>query len=661
MALSWIDSALAVSCPANSEDINDSDKDGLLTTAVATSDCYCKIGFAPDGSGACGACTNAGTTLLTRLAVTSTSAPAGCGGIAPGYYGTALAADTGDATAGTGCDTVFTVVTLAHTSTTTAAGATTTSAACKTAPGYVISTADATTAANVRVTAVVANKYAVGGSDLTTTTATEAGTACPTGSDTATATGSDSLSDCLVTNGYYLSAVDATNGGTLTKVPAGKALSAGTSVTAGSVDTPEECPAGKFSTEGAATCVSCPSGSSSPAGSTSASACICDKGTYLATKAVYDATTHAFTTAGVCTSINAAHDESMYPVSVAITATVQTFADKRGTACAAGYYGTSTDFAGAGCTACPSNTESPAGTTALSGCTVKAGYYLSAPHGTAGNAGTVAVIPAGKALATGGTSVTARTADSPTTCPVNTYSLQGAAACSACPEGFNTDSATGVTTRETCQKTVTWGTLGTQDTFATASPTVLFACPVGSVADVAPRAGVASYCKYAAANYYGTTSTSAAHIASATACPEGSESTPPSTTDADCKVKAGYYLEDGDATATNAVIVQTPAGYYSTGGQPVTDTAGDYINIAGDEPDAEESDALNLYACPANSNSPAGSTSLSACVCDSGYTANGLGACAASTPTASTPTADSAGAAMPIAAAVAAMAMPLLI
>jgi len=87
LALSRVDSALAqVSCPANSEDVNDSDSDGVLGTAAALSNCICGIGYAPDGTGGCQSCT-LGTTLFTPLDVTHTPAQNTCGRVAPAYYG----------------------------------------------------------------------------------------------------------------------------------------------------------------------------------------------------------------------------------------------------------------------------------------------------------------------------------------------------------------------------------------------------------------------------------------------------------------------------------------------------------------------------------------------------------------------------------------------
>jgi hypothetical protein len=72
------------------------------------------------------------------------------------------------------------------------------------------------------------------------------------------------------------------------------------------------------------------------------------------------------------------------------------YADSAGTTvCAADFYGTPTSsspgVADGGCTACPTNSESTAGTTTLAGCTVTAGFYIATKATSATIVGPLAI------------------------------------------------------------------------------------------------------------------------------------------------------------------------------------------------------------------------------------------------------------------------------
>ena len=127
-------------------------------------------------------------------------------------------------------------------------------------------------------------------------------------------------------------------------------------------------------------------------------------------------------------------------------------------------------------------------------------------------------------------------------------------------------------------------------------------------------------------------------------CPTNSNSAAGSDALNDCKVDPGYYLSSAGAGGASAgTITQVPAGKYFAGGTSV---------------DAMSVDVPS--SCPANSNSPAGSDALADCTCDAGYTLSGSSCVVDTAPPTSTPP-TSAGATIPVVAAFAAMAMPLLV
>ena len=152
-------------------------------------------------------------------------------------------------------------------------------------------------------------------------------TACPANSVSVAGTGT-TIADCKVSAGYYLSAAKTGSAtyGTITQAAANKYAAGGTAVNANSAD---------------AAPTACPFGGTSAAGSSVVEDCVPDCGA---------STVNAVNARGTCI-------------------------------CAPDYYGaptstTSGAVATGGCTACPTNTEAVAGSSALSGCKVKAGYYM---------------------------------------------------------------------------------------------------------------------------------------------------------------------------------------------------------------------------------------------------------------------------------------------
>ena len=165
-------------------------------------------------------------------------------------------------------------------------------------------------------------------SDATAAVATKGCAACPANSVSVAGTGT-AIADCKVSAGYYLSAVKSGSAtfGTITQSPANKHAAGGTAVSHTAVDT----------------ATACLFGGTSLAGSATIEDCVPDCGA---------STVNAVNARGTCI-------------------------------CAANYYGSPLDASDAttavatkGCTACPTNTEAVAGSSALSDCKVKAGYYM---------------------------------------------------------------------------------------------------------------------------------------------------------------------------------------------------------------------------------------------------------------------------------------------
>ena len=373
--------------------------------------------------------------------------------------------------------------------------------------------------------------------------------------------------------------------------------------------------------------------------------------------------------------------------------------------CAANHYGTAASFDGTGCTACPANSEvAAAAGGGLATCLTKAGHWLQTAHATDPTQVVVTAISIGDGFyATGQVAVTNTAAEfdglsaaflagtaAPTAgdtailtangaadCPTATTNLAVAPSsasdcnkilCADIPLSSSDDTTGGAVEASSAPATQTgtstfaicetapgyylhtkasaasaaagiviekapagWFATGGEDVSAS---TNVLAVAAASLDNTASGAGTTAY-DNAKIFYCATEFTNA--IANSFESAAGAS---------DCKTKPGYYVSVAatGASALDATTAQAPAGKYIAGGTMLTGAS-----------------VETPSSCPANANSPAGSDALADCSCNTGYTLSGS-TCVASTPTASTPTAaDSAGAAMPIAAAVAAMAMPLLI
>ena len=176
--------------------------------------------------------------------------------------------------------------------------------------------------------------------------------------------------------------------------------------------------------------------------------------------------------------------------------------------CKAGYYGTPTPanaVATGGCTACPANSVSVAGTgTTISNCLVSAGYYLSAAKSGTATYGTITQAAANK-YAAGGKAVNHSTADTGNAagaaCPFGGTSLAGSSVIEDCVPDCGASTVNAVNARGTC---------------------------------------------ICAPNYYGApTSTTSGAVATGgcTACPVNTEAAAGTAAKTSCTVKAGYYMQ----------------------------------------------------------------------------------------------------------------------
>jgi hypothetical protein len=368
VALSYVGSAFAVDCPPNSLDVFNSDGDFDETTASEVSMCGCAIGYKPVEDGVeCVPCANSGTMTLYGYEVTHLTDVGGfrrCGGIAPGYFGTAKADDTTDADPALSCTDVYTSATQDHvTSTTPRASETTTPNDCKTKPGYYLETVYDGSNDDSTVTAkVTANSYGAGGVALSATTDNSVN-ACPDHSYSEA--GSVAIGDCKCGAGYKATAAN-----TCETCPPGTswttAPSVGTSATFC-----EEILAGYYGTLGSgadASPTACPSGWTSAGLTSGGPTTIAD-----CRKAASGITTDKTMYSKSGDSTNVYHCP---------TGTVNTAAPVAGTASfcssiAAGYYGVYGNDADASPTACPENSDSAAGSTELADCECAANFYPS--------------------------------------------------------------------------------------------------------------------------------------------------------------------------------------------------------------------------------------------------------------------------------------------
>ena len=659
-----------------------------MDSALASHATACAVNtFTTDGQHDCTPCP-AGT---AAAAAPTAGTASFCESVAVGYYGipgTATGSHARDLSGGdcdpatgancpTKCSTTFSGATAAGiTSAAVAAGgAATDKTACETAAGYIITSAAGVADSAITVAQAAAGKFAAGG------TALFAGT-----------------------------------GATTTQA----------------AETASDCAAGTYSAAGAGACTNCAIGEYSAAGATSCSACPAG-------------TTSAAAGSAFCESVAVGYYGTGSAGAASAHAT-----DGGGSACVPATGANcptkcSTTFSGATAAGITSAGAAATVVTDKTACVTAAGYRITSAAGVADSAITVAQAAAGKWI-TGGTALfagtgatTTQAAETATDCADGTYSaVVGASAistCTACPTGFTTNGATGSTTRQTCQKSISFTDAPSRDIFvastanSAAGALVMYACPEGTVAAEAITAAsgtgsnIASKCGHIKAGFSGTVAsgahatvaecaadTYATGIASetrsaCTACPTGftTNGATGSTTRQTCQKSIAstdaasrdiFVASTANSVAGALVMYACPEG--TVAAEAITAAADTGSNAATKCENVKENyygspgsgaHATPVYACPANSVSHENSESFEQCRCSANYKPNaqndGCEPCASgtvrtgtvfisntnapecvapvSTAAASTPTADSAGAAMPIAAAVAAMAMPLLI
>jgi len=521
VALSYVGSAFAVDCPPNSIDMLNTDDDGDEATALSLELCICAIGYMPvENDVACAPCANSGTMTLYGYEVTHLRDVGGfrlCGGIAPGYFGTAKADDTTDADPALSCTDVYTSATQDHvTSTTPAASETTTPNDCKTKPGYYLETVYDGSNDDSTVTAkVTANSYGAGGVALSATIDNSVN-ACPDHSYSEA--GSVAIGDCKCDAGYKATTT------------ACAACPDNTDwITAPSIGADTFCEAikaGYYGTLGSgadASPTACPSGWTSAGitsgGPTTIADCFQDASGIPPGSAMYgksgDSTNvYHCPTGTVSTAVVAAGTESYcsslkpgYAGSPGTAGTTGSHATVTG--CATGYYidtaanfaaqSANSDASGLGCTQVPANK-----------------YFTT----TTSNPLQVTL------------------AETPTACPENSNSTAGSVAIGDC----TCDAGYKATAANTCET-----------------------CPPGTSWTNAPSVGTsATSCEEILAGYYGLYGNGA--DASPTACPENSDSAAGSTELADCECAANFY-------PSNNACVACATGTTREGTVSVTGTA----------------------------------------------------------------------------------------
>jgi hypothetical protein len=300
---------------------------------------------------------NVGSSTVDECAAGTTSHPGAkfCGIVAAGYYGAAgafTAPDyTGHAGTVTACSTTFSGATAAGITSDQLTTGTTDKTACKTASGYIITSAVGAADTAITVAQAAAGKYAAGGTPLVTANAATSGTATETASTCAAGTysaaGASSCSTCatgttsnagaefcgIVAAGYY----GAAGAGT-----APSYTSAASSVTACSATFSGATAAGITSTQ-------------TTTGTTTKTACETAPG-YIITSAV-GATDSQITVAQAAAGKYAAGYTSLVTANAATSGT----AAETASTCAANTYSAA---GAASCTACPTGQTSAAGASA---------------------------------------------------------------------------------------------------------------------------------------------------------------------------------------------------------------------------------------------------------------------------------------------------------
>jgi hypothetical protein len=516
VALSYVGSAFAVDCPANSIDIMNADGDFDETTADSVDGCMCAIGYMPDGNGACVPCATSGTMTIPRVQATMTPYTAACGGIAPGYFGTPVADDTTDAnpTPCAGGGGAYTSATQDHVTTRAVADAITTKDDCQTKPGYYLETVyDGSNDASTVTAKVAANFYGAGGVALSATTDSTVN-ACPENSNSEA--GSVAIGDCKCDAGYQATTTGCAS------CPANTDWITAPSI--GAATFCEAIKAGYYGTLGSgadASPTACPSGWTSAGitsgGPTSIADCFQDASGIPPGSAMYG---------------KSGDSTNFY---LCPTGTVNTAAPAAGTAsfCSSLKPG----YAGSAGTAGTTGSHAT-----VTGCAT--GYYIDAAANFAAQSsnsdasGLVCTqVPANKYFTTTTSNPLEVTfAETPTACPSDSTSTAGSVAIGDCK----------------C------------DAGYKATTTGCASCPDNTDWITAPSIGADTFCEESLAGYYAVYGNGA--DASPTACPENSDSAAGSTELADCECAANFY-------PSNNACVACATGTTREGTVSVTGTA----------------------------------------------------------------------------------------
>ena len=177
--------------------------DGSITVAQAAAGKYAAGGTPLVTANAANSGTATETASTCATGTTSNAGAEYCGIVAAGYYGTAGAGTapsyTSAATA-TACSATFSGATAAGITSDQTTTGTTDKTACKTAPGYIITSAVNAADSAITVAQAAAGKYAAGGTTLVTSNAANEGTAAETAStcaaNTYSAAGAASCTAC---------------------------------------------------------------------------------------------------------------------------------------------------------------------------------------------------------------------------------------------------------------------------------------------------------------------------------------------------------------------------------------------------------------------------------------------------------------------------------
>lgn len=333
-----------------------------------------------------------------------------------------------------------------------------------------------------------------------------------------------------------------------------------------------QCAIGTYSaavgTMDISTCNPCPANSNSPAGSTLITDCTCNKG-YTGP----GATQCSACSAGKYKDTQGAAECSSCPRKT--------------------YSTTVAAEASSTCLSCPANTDSPVASGLLTKCICNAGY--TGPDGMTCNE-----CPVGTYKPVNGSSPCTR-------CTEGTYSGSIAAVepstCLTCPAGTDSPEASSILTHCTCKL----GYTAAQD------GVVCTACQPGSFK---PTRGVAQCTSCVPGKY--SEASAAISISTCLSCPANTYAPAKSGLLTKCTCNPGYTGADGTACTV------CPTGSYKS-------FTGDGVctNCVAGKYSTQPAAVSHTYcqSCPQYANSPAGSSSSDACVCQDGYYGPGLGPC----------------------------------